>query len=80
MHASCYISLQYYASLSCHLMSSGAAYTFTLVGSMWSQSQLLTGSGATAFSNFGWSVAMTASTLLIGAYGQGESVAVCVAP
>ena len=59
----------------------GAAYTFTLVGSMWSQSQLLTGSGATAsYSYFGSSVTMTASTLLIGAEAQGESVAVCVAP
>jgi hypothetical protein len=49
----------------------GAAYVFRLQGGTWSQTAELTASDATAYDQFGWSVALSAlgTTALVGAYG-----------
>jgi hypothetical protein len=47
----------------------GAAYVFTGSGNAWSQRQKLTASGGVANDLFGFSVAVSSSTALVGAYG-----------
>ncbi len=60
---------------------SGAAYVFTRSGSTWSQQAYLkasnTGGGnqfsSTPGDNFGWSVAISGDTVVVGAYGESSS-------
>ena len=51
---------------------SGSAYVFVRTGSTWSQQQKLTASDASADDRFGWSVALSDDTALIGAYGDDD--------
>ena len=46
----------------------GAAYIFKRNGSLWSQQQKLTGSDSAAEDSFGWSVAISGDTAVVGAY------------
>jgi hypothetical protein len=51
----------------------GAAYVFTRSGTTWTQEQKLVGTGTNgrvAWDNFGWSVAISGDTAVIGAYRQ----------
>jgi hypothetical protein len=48
----------------------GAAYVFTRTGSTWSQQAELTASDGVAGDYFGYSVAISGSTVVIGAYGK----------
>jgi len=50
----------------------GAVYVFTPDGGSWSQSQQLLADDAATFDNFGASVAMDASTMVVGAIGASE--------
>jgi FG-GAP repeat len=45
----------------------GAAYVFTFNGGTWVQQQELTASDGSAFDQFGWSVALSGTTALVGA-------------
>jgi FG-GAP repeat len=45
----------------------GAAYVFSFNGSMWAQHQELTASDGIEFDQFGWSVALSGTTALVGA-------------
>jgi hypothetical protein len=47
----------------------GAAYVFRRTGANWSEAQKLTADDAAAFDQFGWSVALSGDTALIGATG-----------
>ena len=49
--------------------SQGAAYVFTLDNGTWTETQKLTSDDGQAFDNFGYSLALHGSTLLIGADG-----------
>ena len=51
----------------------GTAYLFSGSGSSWSQQAGLTASDASDNSRFGWSVAMSGSTMLVGAYTANNS-------
>ena len=46
----------------------GAAYVFTFNGSTWNQQKELTASDGHVYDQFGWSVALSGTTALIGAY------------
>jgi hypothetical protein len=48
----------------------GAAYVFTFNGSTWSQQQELTASDGHVGDYFGWSVALSDTTALVGAHGR----------
>jgi hypothetical protein len=48
----------------------GAAYVFVRSGTAWSQQAYVKASNAEAFDNFGWSVAISGDTIVIGAYGE----------
>jgi hypothetical protein len=50
----------------------GAAYVFTYNGSSWTQEAKLTASDASTSDFFGWSVATTGSTVVVGAYGEDD--------
>jgi hypothetical protein len=50
--------------------SQGSAYVFTRSGTTWSQQQKLTASDGEADDNFGWSVALSGDTALVGAKGD----------
>lgn len=50
--------------------SAGAAYVFARSGSTWRQQAKLSPPGATKGENFGWSVAMSGATIVVGAIGQ----------
>jgi hypothetical protein len=50
---------------------SGAAYVFVRNGSTWTEQQKLTASNGTAGDQFGWSVAVSGETAVIGARGDG---------
>ena len=52
--------------------SSGAAYVFTRSGGIWSEQAKLKASDAAAFDIFGWSVAVSGDTAVIGAYGDDD--------
>ena len=56
-----------------HADHSGAAYVFSEKGSTWKQSAILKGSNTAAGDYFGWSVAVSGATALVGAYGYGAS-------
>jgi len=45
----------------------GAAYVFTRSGTIWSQQAKLTASDAAQYGHFGWSVAISGSTAIVGA-------------
>ncbi len=48
----------------------GAAYVFTRLGTTWSQQAYLKASSSAVFDRFGYSVAVSADTLVVGAYGE----------
>ncbi|WP_437669506.1 FG-GAP repeat protein [Sorangium sp. So ce131] len=50
--------------------NSGSAYVFVRTGGTWTQQQKLRPSGASASDSFGWSVALSGDTALVGAYGE----------
>ena len=50
--------------------NSGAAYVFEHERGVWKQSAYLKASNAEALDNFGWSVAVSGNTLVVGAYGE----------
>jgi uncharacterized repeat protein (TIGR01451 family) len=52
---------------------SGAAYVFVRNGSTWSQQAYLKASNTGAFDGFGWSVAISGDTLVVGAPGEDSS-------
>ncbi len=47
--------------------SSGSAYIFNRVGTIWTQQAKLTASDGAAFDNFGWSVAISSDYVIVGA-------------
>jgi len=51
--------------------SAGAAYVFTRSGGAWVQQAKLIASDAQAYDSFGWSVAVSGDTAVIGAYREG---------
>jgi hypothetical protein len=53
--------------------SAGAAYVFKRTGSTWAQEAYLKAPNAEAFDNFGNSVAVSADTVVVGAYGERSS-------
>lgn len=59
----------------------GAAYVFTRSGVTWSQQRYLKASNAGASDEFGWSVAVSGNTALVGAYGEaGDVTSTAAAP
>jgi FG-GAP repeat len=52
------------------LDTAGAAYVFNRHGSTWSQQAYLKASNPDAFDFFGWSVAVSGDTVVVGAYGE----------
>ena len=48
----------------------GAVYVFTRTGNTWSQEAYLKPSNADAGDRFGWSVAISGNTIVVGAYGE----------
>ena len=56
----------------------GAAYVFVNSGGIWSQRGELIASDAVDYDNFGWSVALYRSTLVVGAPGHGSNGAAYV--
>jgi FG-GAP repeat len=54
-------------------MLAGAAYVFTQKGTTWSELQELSESDATAYDEFGFSVALSGSTLMAGVPGYGST-------
>jgi hypothetical protein len=50
--------------------NTGAAYVFTRSGPVWSQTATLTAAGGAADDYFGWSVALSGDTAIVGAYGR----------
>ncbi|MEI7932041.1 MAG: hypothetical protein WCI21_03170 [Alphaproteobacteria bacterium] len=52
---------------------SGAAYVFVRTGTTWSQQAYLKAGNAGANHYFGWSVAISTNTLVVGAYGEASS-------
>jgi hypothetical protein len=48
--------------------NSGSAYIFTRSGTVWTEQQKLTASDGAAFDSFGWSVAISGDTVIVGAY------------
>ena len=52
---------------------SGAAYVFTRSGATWSQQAYLKASNSGAFDYFGYSVAVSGGTAVIGAYGEASN-------
>jgi hypothetical protein len=53
----------------CASSDTGAAYVFTRSGSVWSQKQKLTATGGAANDRFGYSVALSGETAVVGAWG-----------
>ncbi|MBR9814373.1 hypothetical protein GYB61_11025, partial [bacterium] len=53
--------------------NSGSAYVFTLSGAVWSPQAKLTASDGTTFDQFGFSVALSGDTALIGAFGDDDA-------
>jgi uncharacterized repeat protein (TIGR02543 family) len=53
--------------------SSGAAYVFTRSGTTWSQQAYLKASNTEAYDGFGWSVAVSGDTLVVGALNEASS-------
>ena len=49
---------------------SGAAYVFVRSGTTWSQQAYLKASNTGAYDYFGWSVAVSGDTVVVGAYGE----------
>ena len=52
---------------------SGAAYVFVRSGTNWTQQAYLKASNTGASDRFGWSVAMSGDTVVIGAYGEASN-------
>jgi nucleoside-specific outer membrane channel protein Tsx len=55
------------AGAPCHDLCQGVAYVFVESGGTWSQQAELTASDGAAYDNFGWSVALSSSTVVVGA-------------
>ena len=53
--------------------NAGAAYVFVRSGTAWSQQAYLKASQVTASDRFGWSVAVSGDTVVVGAYGEDSS-------
>jgi hypothetical protein len=53
--------------------NAGAAYVFTHSGGAWNQQAYLKASNAEAYDNFGWSVAVSGDTLVVGATGEASN-------
>jgi hypothetical protein len=56
-----------------HASASGAAYVFTRSGATWSQQAYLKASNTGAHDRFGYSVAVSGGTVVVGAYGEDSS-------
>ena len=54
-------------------IDSGAAYVFVRSGGVWSQQAYLKASNTGAFDNFGWSVAISGDTVVVGAFGEASN-------
>ena len=54
---------------------SGAAYLFTRSGTTWQQGTYVKASNTGGDDNFGWSVALSDDTLVVGAYGEASAAA-----
>ena len=54
-------------------VSTGAVYVFSRSGTTWSQQAFLKASNAEANDRFGWSVAISGDTLVVGAIGEASS-------
>ncbi len=52
-------------------IAQGSAYVFVRVLTVWTQQQKLTASDGAADDNFGWSVAISGETAIVGAYSDG---------
>src|SRR5262249_49575291 len=52
---------------------SGAAYVFTRSGGVWSQQAYLKASNTEACDRFGWSVAVSGDTVVVGALGESSN-------
>lgn len=52
---------------------SGAAYVFVRSGGVWSQQAYLKASNTEGFDNFGWSVAISGDTVVVGARGESSN-------
>jgi hypothetical protein len=50
--------------------ATGAAYVFVRNGTVWTEQAMLTASDGVANDQFGWSVALSGDTALVGAYGK----------
>jgi hypothetical protein len=53
--------------------SSGSAYIFTRSGLTWTQQAKLNAADGATFDNFGWSVALSGDTAIIGAFGDDDA-------
>jgi hypothetical protein len=53
--------------------AAGAAYVFVRSGAVWSQQAYLKDSNTGAGDGFGWNVAMSGDTVVVGAYGEGAA-------
>ena len=53
--------------------SAGAAYVFSRNGSTWNQQAYLKAGQTSGDDRFGWSVAVSGSTVVVGAYGEGST-------
>jgi hypothetical protein len=54
--------------------AAGAAYVFRRTGSSWAQEAYLKGSGLAAGANFGYAVAISGDTIVVGAHGESSSI------
>jgi hypothetical protein len=55
------------------LSDSGAAYVFVRTGTVWKQQAYLKASNSDALDAFGWSVAISGDTIVVGAYNEASS-------
>jgi hypothetical protein len=53
--------------------TAGAAYVFRRTGGVWTQEAYLKASNSDAGDRFGWSVAISGDTIVVGAYGEASS-------
>lgn len=52
--------------------AAGRAYVFTKKGSVWTEAEMLKGSNTVALDHFGWSVAISGSTVVVGAFHHAD--------
>ena len=53
--------------------SKGAAYIFQLIGTTWTPTPVLTATGGANYDYFGWSVSISGTYAIVGAYGNSSS-------